>query len=62
MDQMTETETISLSELSKKIGLDETIKIAVDQLGMTESDARFAIAVGLGELDGDVIEVEEEES
>lgn len=58
---MTEVEPISLSELSKKIGLEEAVKIAVDQFGMTESDARFAIAVGLGEIDGDVAEIEGDE-
>lgn len=38
---------------------DEIIKIAVTQLGMTESYARFVLAMERGQIHGDVIFVDE---
>lgn len=46
---------MTLGELADKIGLEEAVKIAVEQLNMTEDHARFVIAVERGEIDGDIV-------
>ena len=46
---------MNLYELSLEVGKAEAIKIAINQLNMTESAARFIIAVESGEINGDII-------
>jgi len=50
---------IDLGELSKEVGVEKAVKIAIEQLGMTEEYARFSIAISLGEIDGDLMPVDE---
>ena len=53
---------IDIGELADEFGRERAVSIAVDQLGMTEEYARFSIAIALGEIDGDLIPVDNEES
>jgi len=48
----------ALSELADQLGDEKAIEIAVTQFGMTPDYARFVIAMGRGQVDGDVIESE----
>jgi hypothetical protein len=38
---------------------EESIKLTAEALGITEREATFIVAMELGEIDGDVIEVDE---
>lgn len=46
---------MNLSEIADKYGEKVAIDIAVNQLGMIPSDARFVIAIESGKLQGDVV-------
>lgn len=50
---------MNLTELGKEIGEEAAIRVAVEQLGMTEDYARFVMAMERGEVDGDAVEVDE---
>jgi hypothetical protein len=39
---------------------EETIRLTAAALGITEADAEFIIAVELGEIDGDVVVLDEQ--
>ena len=38
---------------------EEAVRFAVNELGMVEEEARFVLALELGEIDGDIIEESE---
>lgn len=52
---------MTLGQLAAKIGEDAAIKIAMDQMGMTEDNARFTIALEQGKINGDVVELKPDE-
>ena len=49
----------TLTNLADLIGDEKAIEIAVTFLGMTEEYARFVIAMGRGQVDGDLVVVSE---
>lgn len=52
----------TLAEIQKQEGWtdDQTVKFMVDNLGYEEQEARFILAIEKGEIDGDVVEVDED--
>jgi hypothetical protein len=50
---------MTFADIADEIGLEETIKMMVEQLNMTEYYARFVIGMERGEIDGDIVEVDE---
>ena len=51
---------MTFAELADKIGLEATVKVMVEKFNMVEYYARFVIAMERGEIEGDIIEVDEE--
>ena len=45
-------------DLARKIGYEETIDLMIGQLGMTESDARFILAIDTNKIEGDAVDNE----
>ena len=39
---------------------EENVKAMMDVLGVSESEARFILAIEKGEIDGDIVEVEDD--
>ena len=52
-------EPITLAQLADLIGLEEAVRVAMEQLGMSETDARMEIGIGRGDIgpEGDVLDV-----
>jgi hypothetical protein len=46
---------MNLAEIAERVGEEEAVKIAVDQFGMDEVDARFMLRIERGEIQGDVV-------
>ena len=38
---------------------EETVRLTCEGLGISESEARFMLAIERGEIDGDIVEVED---
>ena len=51
---------MAIAELIEQgLSKEEALQVAVDQLGMMPADAAFVLAVELGEIDGDVVALNE---
>ncbi len=52
---------MSLSELAQEVGDEKAVQYAMEHLNMTDHYARFVLAMERGELDSDIVVVEEDE-
>lgn len=59
-DQPEQLESGTLGDLVPIIGLEAAVNFAIDVLGMVPEQARFMLALELGELESDVIKESDE--